>query len=224
MIRALCLILLPSALNAQAVEAVPYSTLETQLAARVDFETFPKHLSPGLPLEGVYDFEGVSLAERFLGQGLRQEDGFDRLTLSPVAPLRLVPGAEGQNLAVAHIFFLTNQIKGIAPPGFPAQEAGGEGAIAILFDHDQFAVGFRVAAEPTPDEDLANKGWMRVSFYRRDGSLIALAQVALDWGRKGYGFMRAAKVRDIAGITIENHDPAGIAIDDILFDVREPTS
>ena len=70
-------------------------------------------------------------------------------------------------------YVLANQIKGIAPPGFPAQEAGGEGAIAVLFDHDQFATGFRVAAEPEPKDAPPYEGWMRLSFFRRDGSLIA---------------------------------------------------
>jgi hypothetical protein len=223
MLRVLIMLLLPGILHAQAIERIPYADLEVLLAERLDFEAMPRHLSPGLPLEGLQSFDGASIGERFLGQGIEQEDGFDRLTFAPIGPLTLVPGDEGQNLAVAHIFFLSNQIKGIAPPGFPAREAGGEGSIAVLFDQDQFAVGFRVAAEPEIEAGT-EPGWMRVSFFRRDGTLVSSHIVELALGLGSYGFQRAGKVRDIAGLSIENHDPAGIAIDDVLYDVRQPTS
>ena len=112
---------------------------------------------------------------------------------------------------------LSNQVAGLAPPGYPERQAGGEGAIAVLFDRDQFALGFRVAAELEPDTP-AKQGTMQVSFFRRDATPIATIDVMLAWGFQGYGFVREDEAEDIAGITITNADPAGIAIDDLIFD------
>ena len=200
-----------------AVIAVPYSTLETRLATRIDFEDFPRRMSPGLSLDGVQPVDGAALGERFAGQALWQQDGFDRLTPTAVPPLRLLAGAARENLAVSFIGPLSNQLGGLAPPGWPAIEAGGEGAIAILFDRDQHALGFRVAADPrSPDADAP---LMRIAFFRRDASLVAELSVPLAPGRAAYGFERAGAAADIAGIAITNDDPQGIAIDDLIFDV-----
>ena len=106
---------------------------------------------------------------------------------------------------------------GVAPPGFPDRNGGGEGAVSILFDRDQSALGFRVASEPKPDEPKP-KGRILVAFFRRDGNLIAEVEVELEWMLGGYGFRRQDGVEDIAGISITNRDPQGVMIDDVIFD------
>ena len=212
------LVLAAAPLGAQEVVQVPYAGLEGELTSRIDFETYPRIPSPGDPLDGVAVHDGASFAERFRGQVITQEAGFDVLRLPPAAPLSLEAGAPGQNLAVVYLFFMSNQLKGMAPPGFPRHEAGGEGAVAVLFDRDQSALGFRVTSEPRPDDATVPKGRMQVAFYRRDGSLIDRLEVVLEWELAGYGFRRADEVADIAGIAITNRDPAGVAIDDVIFD------
>lgn len=209
---------------ASEVRRVPYADLESILVGRIDFENFARALSPGASQDEILVFEGASLGERFAGQMLDQDQGFDTLTPAAFAPLSLRKGATGQNLAVEFIIFLSNQVKGLAPPGFPAEHAGGEGAISILFERDQFALGFRVASEPRPADPDAIPGQMLVSFLRRDGSVIDSLQIGLDWGLSGYGFRRLGDVSDIAGISITNRDPAGIAIDDVIFEIVEITS
>ncbi|KMW60604.1 hypothetical protein AIOL_000768 [Candidatus Rhodobacter oscarellae] len=201
----------------QAIQQVPYETLEQELGALIDFENYPKRASPGRALEGTQVFEGARIAERFRGQLVAQEAGFDALLLAPQSPLTLEPGAPGQNLAVEFIFFMSNQLMGIAPPGFPKRNGGGEGAVSILFDRDQSALGFRVTAEPEP-KTPAPKGWIEVAFYRRDGTLIDTAEVELEWMLAGYGFRRSDGAEDIAGISITNRDPQGVMIDDVIFD------
>jgi len=202
----------------QAVELVPYAELEGELTARIDFESYAKMPSPGLPLDGVEVFDGARFAERFKGQLAVQRAGFDDLLAAPVAPLTLEPGPPGQNLAVMFIYFMTNQLKGMAPPGYPEEEAGGEGAVSVLFDRDQSALGFRVTSEPKPLVAGVPKGQMVVAFYRRDGLLLDRLVVDLDWVLGSYGFRRVGGVEDIAGISITNRDPAGVAIDDVIFD------
>ena len=202
--------------QAEPIQLVPYDTLEPRLATLVDFEEYPRLLSPGTSLEGVQRFDGARIGERFAGQALSHEDGFDRLSPFPLPPLDILPGQPGQNLAVSYVYTLSNQVAGLAPPGYPEPRSGGEGSIAVLFDRDQFALGFRVAADLRPGNDA--QGSMEVSFFRRDATLIATVDVPLNWGFRGYGFLREGEVEDIAGIAITNADPAGIAIDDLIFD------
>lgn len=207
-----------SAAQPQAIQQVPYAELEDKLVARIDFETYPKAMSPGNPLDGVVVFDGARFAEQFAGQLVAQEAGFDTLHLLPVRPLTLQPGVPGQNLAVEFIFFLSNQLKGMAPPGFPEKNAGGEGAVSILFDRDQSALGFVVASEPDPKDAAIPRGRMTVAFYRRDGGLIDRLEIELEWLLAGYGFQRTTGVEDIAGVSITNRDPQGVMIDDVIFD------
>lgn len=215
-ILALLILALPAA--AEPVLRVPYGELEGRLVARIDFEDYPRHLSPGTKLDGIQPAKGAAFAERFAGQALLSAGGFDVVVSDPAGPLRLAAGAPGENLSVSFIYMLSNQLEGLAAPGYPAREASGEGAVSVLFERDQFALGFRVAAEPEPREGAGEPGRMTVAFYRRDGMRIAEMEIALDWGRGDYGFIRAGEVDDIAGITITNRDPAGIAIDDLIFD------
>ena len=217
-------VLLPGFAVAQAVEQVAYAELQGELVELIDFENYDKVMSPGKPLDEIEVFNGARFGERFAGQILAEQDGFDVLHLKPVGPLSLSSGVPGQNLAVVFIFYMSNQLKGMAPPGFPQVEAGGEGAVSILFDRDQSALGFRVTSEPRPREAGVPKGRMNVAFYRRDGSVIDQLDVELDWSIAGYGFRRTNGSEDIAGISITNRDPAGVAIDDVIFDRYSVTS
>ncbi len=215
-------VLLAAALTTQAqaqnVLLVPYAELERELTAKIDFESYPKFPDPGQPLDGIEVLDGARFGERFAGQVIAQDGPFDALYLAPRGPLTLEAGVPGQNLAVVYIFFMSNQLKGMAPPGFPERDAGGEGAVSILFDRDQSALGFRVASEPRPADPATPKGRMTVAFYARDGAPIDELEVELDWVLAGYGFRRAGGLGDIAGITITNRDPQGVAIDDVIFD------
>ncbi|NRB00023.1 MAG: hypothetical protein HRU32_09415 [Rhodobacteraceae bacterium] len=212
---ALALAVFP-AISFAEVARVPYDPLVEELDTLIDFENYTKFLSPGLRLDDVQSFKGAAFGERFAGQTTVMDNGFDIVQGRPMAPLTLVPGVAGQNLAVTFYFMLSNHLVGHAAPGYPENRAGGEGAISIMFDNDQYAIGFRVASEPEPSEPMA-KGEMTVRFFRRDGSEIATLPVTLDWGRKGYGFRRSGDTTDITGVSITNRDPAGIGIDDLIF-------
>ena len=203
---------------AEAVLRVPYDPLMRELGELIDFEDYPRRLTPGTRLDAVQAYPGAAIGERFAGQAVSMEAGFEVLSPRPFGPLRLEAGRAGENLAVAFILLLTNQLSGVAPPGYPDRDALGEGAISILFDADQAALGFRATAEPRPDDDAQPNGRMQVAFFRRDGALIERLEIEMDWARAGYGFRRAGGLRDIAGISITNRDPAGIAIDDVIYD------
>ena len=63
------------------------------------------------------------------------------------------------------------------------------------------------------------RGSATVDFFARDGSLIAeivVNNLADDF----HGFSRDGGIKDIAGITITNTDPAGIGFDNLKHDVK----
>lgn len=211
--------LLPAAACAQDVALVPYSELAQSLSELIDFEDFPSQLSPGINKDVPLIFHGAVLGERFDGQAAAPDGLYDRLDGRAAPGLVVMAGDTGQNLSVTHIYFQSNQLQGLGPAGYPDRDAGGEGAIAIVFEQDQIALGFKVSAEIRPDTPTP-LGRMFVTFHSRDGAVITRLEVPLDWGRNGYGFARTGAQQDIAGITIENRDPGGIAIDDIIFDLR----
>ena len=84
--------LLPGLACAQAVEQVPYAELQGELIELIDFENYNKVMSPGKPLDEIEVFNGARFGERFAGQILAQQDGFDVLHLNPVGPLSLPLG------------------------------------------------------------------------------------------------------------------------------------
>ncbi|MEL7117306.1 MAG: hypothetical protein AAGP08_17270 [Pseudomonadota bacterium] len=58
---------------------------------------------------------------------------------------------------------------------------------------------------------------MSVRAFRRDGSFVSSRTVMLELNG-AFAFRRKGDVRDIAGFTITNVDPGGIAIDDLIYD------
>ncbi len=180
-------------------------------AGVITFDDVPGGSSPGTNYDAVFESGGADFAERFAGQTLSYNGNYDVLSGSPAGPLALQAGAPGQNLAV--MFYGSSQVlSGLGPIGFPDYGAIGEGSFAVLFDYDQSEFGFDLIGSG------ANGGSATVSFYRRDGSLIATITLSgLADGR--YGFRRAGGVKDIAGISIHNDDPGGVGFDNLCHDV-----
>jgi hypothetical protein len=177
--------------------------------ARFSFESVAGGVAPGTNYDGLLNFGGVLIGERFAGQVLGASGNSDTLSGSPSGPLTVEPGLAGEN-TVVFANSGSQVLAGLGPLGFPAFDAIGEGAVAILFDNDQSSFGFRSVG--------GNLGSATFDFFRRDGSLIdTLMPTGL--GVNEFGFLRDGGVRDIAGISIWNTDPAGIAFDDIIFDV-----
>ena len=163
--------------------------------------------------EGIFDEEGVKFAERFDGQTLTYKEVdfmggmafgiFDELSGTPNNPLTLLPGADGQNLYF-HVFEepYPNLIGGVGSvESEDEEEKIGEGAIAALFDVNQYELGFHVYAGD-------GEGDFTVNFLKRNGDLIQT--VILQSIEGGYAFRRAGEVSDIAGISVHNTDFNGI--------------
>ncbi len=200
------------------VHSESYGTLARQLDGRINFETLPQRPEPGFNLNAPMRFHGAWLGERLAGQAVSGAP-HDVIRAQPDLPLAIRAGRAGQNLSVArHRGFGSNALLPVGPGGFDALSARGEGAVTILFDHDQAAFGLRVHADyADPLGHRPPPGTLQLRLYSRKGALIGTTEHPLGHAITEIGLRRDGNIPDIAAITITNTDPGGIAIDDILF-------
>ncbi len=212
--------------SAQALDPADYGRLKRELDGIITFESLPRRAEPGLSLDENLYFPGAWLGERFQGQVIGAGDlGHDVLTSSPPSlPLSVQPGAPGRNQSVAlHAGFGSNALFPLGPDGFDAISGRGEGAVAVLFDQDQYAIGLRLHAHyAAPLGNAPDPGQLIVTFYARDGSAIDTRTEQLGHSVMELGWRRPANRADIAGMLILNTDAGGIAVDDILFQRSAP--
>jgi hypothetical protein len=212
--------------RAQDIAAESYATLRAELDGIVTFETLPWRAEPGLNFDQALRLPGLWLGERFAGQSLAPGASAYDLpdAAAPAAPLTVRPGRPGENLSVAfHRGFGSNALFPLGPDGVARISGRGEGAVAILFDHDQYALGLRLHAQyPAPLGAAPETGPVTVAFFARDGRRLATLRHIPAAGVVALGWRRAGNRPDIAGILITNTDPGGIAIDDIIFQRTPP--
>lgn len=207
--------------SAQGVVTADYGDLARQLDGRIAFERLPRRPEPGLNLNAPYRTDGATLGERLAGQRIAAgAEGHDRVTGTPRPPLAIRAGAAGRSLAVAfHRGFGSNALFPLGRAGFPALGARGEGAVAVLFDADQGAVGLRIHSDYA--DPLGGRGRVpaavTIRFYARDGREIGRHTHATTTGIRELGYHRDGPGPGIAAMVIENRDPGGIAIDDIIY-------
>lgn len=218
---------LPAAARAcdAPVCADDYTLLWEELDGIITFDTLPSRAEPGLNFDQNVYFAGAWLGERLVGQTLETDaDNHDRLTGQPDAPLTLLPGAPKRNLTIAfHRGFGSNALFPLGPKGFEDIRGRGEGAVTVVFDQDQAALGLRVHAHyPMPLGATPPEGRLRIAFFARDGREIAALDQQLGAGVADLGWRRADYRPDIAAITITNDDPGGVALDDIIFQLTPP--
>ena len=197
--------------NAAPINEVDYFSLT--VGQTIDFESITGGPPPGTNYDGILNFGGILIGERFAGQTLGFSGNSDVLSGSPNGPLSVIAGATNQNLVITTSPLegvLTNAVAGLGRLGFPDFQAVGEGAVAILFDNDQSQFGFQSVG--------GNLGTANFDFFRRDGSLIE-ALTPTNLTSNSFGFARDGGINDIAGISIWNTDLGGIGFDNIIFDV-----
>ena len=176
-------------------------------AEHIHFDDHPSSWDPGHRIDDTLRLPGASFAERFAGQTLAAQGDFDALTGTAFAPLTLLPGAPGETLSVVRMMG-SNILNGFGPAGYPNVSAQGEGAIAVLFDHDQPALALQILG--------GEQGEAQIQFWSRDGRLIH-TEVISTTGPLTLGFQRSGDIPDIAGLVITNTDPQGLAIDNLRF-------
>lgn len=177
------------------------------LTREITFDKIPAGHGPGFLVDDILRLDGARFGERFVGQTLETLGDHDAVTGAPSGPLALLPGERGQNLSVV-AFNGGRVLNGYGKAGYPKRRAQGEGAIAILFDEDQYAIILHIRG--------GEAGEARITFFAHDGRGIADLTVG-PVGENPIGFLRRGGVDDIAGIVITNTDPQGIALDTIGF-------
>lgn len=225
MLRAvLLLVLLAEPAMSSELRKVPYQTLLAMPHRIERFDALPPLAEPGLRLDQHWRSPGLSIGERLLGQALEETvtpfGRFDHLSGAPGAPPRVIPGAPGTNLALAfHRGFGSNALFPVGPEGHALREGRGEGSVAFTFDDPQFAFGFRLHAEyPDPLGERPMPRAAQITFLDTGARIIARFVLPLRRGvmslawRSGYG---------VAAVVIENTDPGGIALDDVLYEVED---
>jgi hypothetical protein len=201
----------PRAISANgAIGQVDPSTLVCN--GLITFDDLPAAPPPGLNYDSIFESNSADFAERFVGQTLSTVGDHDVLSGTPSGPLSLQVGAPNQNINVISSpdCGADNVLDGLGPLGYPNLNAVGEGSFAVLFDFDQSQFGFTLCG--------GDGGTATVNFFRRDGSLIDQI-VLVGLSTQDYGFSRAGGIRDIAGISIHNDDPAGVGFDNLCHDV-----
>lgn len=201
-----CLIALPAFACERPVCAVPPDSLI--LARHITFDDLPSGFGIGRKIDGILEQNGARFGERFAGQPLEADGDFDVVPGPAQAPLTLVAGAPGEALGVLRLM-RTSVLQGHGPRGYPRTEAVGEGAIAIIFDHDQSAIALDIRG--------GEQGTATLGFLSRDGQVID-THVIGPLSETSHGFLRRDDLRDIAGLILTNKDPEGIALDNLRFD------
>ena len=207
-------------LDAQAIEATDYASVLAEAQTLVTFEILPPRPEPGYALDYGIAFPGGRIGSAFAGQASRAENGFDQLSGAPTAPLTLITGPDGQGLSLAtHRGFGSLAVYPLGPEGFPAIEARGEGSVAVLFDEDICQVGMLVHSDYADPlgANSALRGSVDFTAYSRSGDLLGTISHMLTPGISSHALRSTDSLSTIAGLTIENSDPGGIALDDLAF-------
>lgn len=206
--------------QAQVVEFTDYWPLRERLSTLADFEDFgvPTGTRSRVDYNGRLVLSGLSISERLTGQSLRIVTGaggpFDAVTGSPSLPLTLMSGQPWENLA------LRRQGRNVVLYGSGKSDQNGrirlgESSIAMLFEHDQAAIGMRVFSLDTmPGRRFTDT---LVKFYDRQGSLLKEITLSL-FGRPTYvGFQTIDGASNIAAIVVTTTNPGGVGLDDIIY-------
>jgi len=198
--------------NALIVQVDPATLSGTEL---IDFEDLGLTDFETRNYDGIFESGNALFGERFVGQTLTTSGDFDILSGSPTGPLAIATGVQNQNVSAIDGGagdVGNTALAGNGPLEYPAYNAIGEGAIAVLYDFDQGEFGFDLIG--------ADSGTAFVQFWARDGSLID--EIVLNLGTaiiSSFGF-RTDDLSDIvAGVSIYNNDPAGIGIDNLISNV-----
>lgn len=196
---------------------VSYDDLKAQPHRIETFDALPSASEPGHRIDQHWRAPGLTIGERLVGQTAQDTDGFDALTGTADHPLRAIPGAPGQTFAIAHhAGFGSNALFPVGPKGADLPKGRGEGSAALVFDTPQTAIGLRLHAEyPDPLGQRPAPGTALLTFHHATGQTTELTLslthgvISLAW-RSDTG---------IIALTVQNTDPGGIALDDILYDV-----
>lgn len=179
---------------------------------RINFER--RSVNSFTAINGPYKTGAASFGERFtqdpanLFVSWYVTDAYDGLGPDADMPLRVVPGMDGENLALVKTED-SIKITGIGPaPDF----ATGYGSVGIEFDESQVAVGFKLFSLG----GTYKGGLIRLHVFDTTGEHLTYINFFIT-GASRVGLCSRNGLPVIGGVSITNEIPDGIAIDDIKF-------
>ncbi len=155
---------------------------------------------------------GITFGEKLIGQVNDPYGNFDVISGIPAVPLTMDTSVDpivGINLL---FFNQATVIDGLGKVGFPSLYSIGSGALTILYDLDQRVIAFDVVG--------ASGGEFDIQFFSRSADLleyITIPKVA----NGTYTF--SSDVADIAAITLQNFDHAGIGFTSLRLTPLPPS-
>jgi hypothetical protein len=215
---------LRAAAQALSINQTPYDEAVTILDLEpITFEAVAeRRLDPVLILDGVTAggwLSGQTVLVK-TGGGKDNHTVLDRRR--PDVPLNLdkSPGP-ARGAIVFDGAFRSFAMAGIGPEPTYGRTALGTGILTLLFDEPQCLIGLRTWLDPFrwgPDPRSYPEGNLNLIFWNRQGRVIGEIWRFNDFGAQSYAFIQSSgSDPQIMALTIQNLDPEGIGVDDLIF-------
>ncbi len=215
-----------SAARAQAlwINEIPYADAQALEPVVEDFEALANQR-----FDRPFRIKGGEVAQMLAGQTLRYRTGRgqDRHWVLdvrvPQVPLALDALPDGTFAAVTRdmAFGGRQALAGIGPPQPMGRMRLGSGIVTVLFDEPQCMFGLRTWLDGAQDNIVMRdqpEGNLNLIFWRRNGDKIGEFRRFTDQGLVELAYIQSSGGEaEILAVTIQNLDPMGIGIDEILF-------
>ncbi len=190
-------------------------------------ETFESHA--GLRFTGAFVFKGGQVGQVLRGQTLKRRTGrggdehwvLDNRTSETPLSLDSLSGGE-VGAVIWDGAFGTQALAGIGPiQSTVGRQRLGTGILTILFDEPQCLFALRTWLDGEQDNIVMRsypEGNLNLIFWNREGNRIGEIKRFIDHGLVELAYIQSSGGgAEIHAVTIQNLDPQGIGIDEVLF-------
>lgn len=214
----------PAGAQELQINEAPFAEIKALKPVIETFEAYPQ-----VSIWEDLVIEKARIGQILAGQSLQARTGRaldDHWVLadrSAQEPLALAVGSEGPVAAVVR----DAAFGGYALAGIGPRQSGigrarlGTGVVTILFDELQCLFGLRVALDGEGDNIVMRshpEGNLNVIFWNEAGQELANFKRFLDQGVIEVAYIQSSGSNpEIKAVTIQNLDPGGIGIDEILY-------
>ncbi len=176
-----------------------------------------------------FRIKGAEVSQMLAGQTLRYRTGRDEDrhwvldSLAPQVPLALDQMPDGSYAAVTRdmAFGGRQALAGIGPPQPMGRMRLGTGIVTVLFDEPQCMFGLRTWLDGAQDNIVMRdqpEGNLNLIFWRRNGEKIGAFRRFTDQGLVELAYIQSTGGEaEILAVTLQNLDPGGIGIDEMLY-------
>ena len=206
------------------INEIPYADAQALEPGIEDFEALANQR-----FDQPFRIKDAEVSQMLAGQTLRYRTGRgqDRhwvLDLrAPQVPLALdqMPGESFAAVVRDGAFEDQQALAGIGPPQPAGRMRLGSGIVTVLFDEPQCMFGLRTWLDGGQENTVMRdqpEGNLNLIFWRRDGGKIGEFRRFTDQGLVELAYIQSSGGEpEILAVTIQNLDPGGIGIDEILY-------